>query len=105
VGAVLGLINGMVGSLIIFLPVLALSSGYAASAIIITVSGFSFVASSWLYLQHLGEEPDIGLAMKKHFKGRNAAKNIYEFLSWFYIIIVCVQYFQLTGIQWEILIP
>jgi hypothetical protein len=58
----------MVGSLILFLPVLA---------IVITITGTTFVISSWLYLEHLGEEPDIGLAMKRHLKGRNVAKNIY----------------------------
>jgi predicted MFS family arabinose efflux permease len=102
--AVAGIINGMVGSLILGLPVLSLYSGYASTFILIIVTGLFCALSSWIYFQHIGDEPDIGLALKKHFKN-NIFKIIYDSLAFLFLIIACVDYFQLIVVQWEIIVP
>ena len=94
----------MVGSLMLGLPVLTLYSGYASTFILIIVTGLFCAFSSWIYFQHLGDEPDIGLALKKHFK-KNIFKIIYDTLAFLFLINVCIYYFQLIVIQWEILRP
>lgn len=55
VEAILGIINGMVGSLVLLLPVYALTAGYVAAFLSILITGLSCAFSSWIYFQHLGE--------------------------------------------------
>lgn len=102
--AVAGIINGMVGSLILGLPVLSLYSGYASTFILIIVTGLFCAFSSWIYFQHLGDEPDIGHVLKKHFK-RNIYKLIYDAFAFAFLIIACIDYFQLIVVQWKIILP
>jgi amino acid permease len=102
--AVAGIINGMVGCLILGLPVLTLYSGYVSAFILIIVTGLFCAFSSWIYFQHLGEEPDIGHALKKHFKN-NIFKILYDSLAFIFLIITCVEFFQLIVTQWEIILP
>ena len=96
----MGVINGMIGSLLFLLPYLSLQAGYAASFIAIVISGAASAFSSWIYLQHLGEEPDIGYVMKKHLRQKRAAKLLYDIPVWLNLICTCLFYFQLMVIQW-----
>lgn len=101
----LGVINGMVGSLVLLLPVLALQAGYITSLIGIIISGASCAFSSWIYFQHLGDEPDIGHALRQHFNYDSKAKLFYDFCAWLFIVLACVEYFQLIAAQWTVILP
>lgn len=52
---VLSMINGMIGGLILLLPILALKTGYALSIIVIIAAGFFSYYSCCLCLLHLGD--------------------------------------------------
>ena len=95
----------MVGTLILILPVYAIDAGYASSFLSILISGCCCAFSSWIYLQHLGEEPDTGHALKKHFHGNFYAKLAYDFAAWASLVLACIEYLQLIVIQWTIIIP
>lgn len=101
----LGVINGMVGSLVLLLPVIAMQAGYITSPIVIIIAGASCAFSSWIYFQHLGDEPDIGHALRQHFNYDHKAKLFYDFCAWLFIVLACVEYFQLILAQWTIILP
>lgn len=101
----LGVINGMVGSLVLLLPVLALQAGYITSLIGIIITGASCAFSSWIYFQHLGDEPDIGHALRQHFNYDPKAKVFYDSCAWLFILLACLEYFQLIAAQWTVILP
>jgi hypothetical protein len=94
----------MVGSTVLILPVLALQAGYISTIFSIIITGISCAFSSWIYIQHLGEEPDIGHAMKKHFKRSFLARMVYDFSAWLFIVLALIEFFQLIVSQWECVI-
>lgn len=50
---VLSMVNGMIGGLILILPVMAISSGYLLGIIIIAITGFFSYFSCRLCIQHI----------------------------------------------------
>lgn len=56
---VIGLINGMIGGVILVLPLLALEAGTVVTAIVIIVSGMFSYYSSMLCVKHLGPCSDL----------------------------------------------
>jgi len=53
--AIFGLVNGMIGTLVLILPILALHAGYISTLFIIIITGFFSYFSCYLYLKHLGD--------------------------------------------------
>lgn len=102
--AFFALLNGMIGSLILLLPVLTLDGGYMAALLNILATGTVSFLCCYIYLIHLGEEPDNGDTLMKHFgsnKRGRVAKNCYDIVSCVSLLLTNMQYFQLIVMQWD----
>lgn len=55
----IALINGMIGGVILVLPLLALEAGTIVTAIVIIISGVFSYYSSMLCVKHLGNSSDL----------------------------------------------
>lgn len=64
---VIALINGMIGGLILVLPILTMYSGTILSLIVILVTGFFSYYSCFLCVKHLGGHADLDQAIYYHF--------------------------------------
>ena len=102
---VLSMINGMIGGLILLLPILALKTGYALSIIVIVTAGFFSYYSCCLCLLHLGDQPDLDSAIFKHFNRSQKIRNFYDLSIFANLVLICILYFQLITIQWVGLVP
>lgn len=60
---VIALINGMIGGLILVLPILALNGGTLLSFLIILTTGIFSFYSCYLCIIHLGDCPDLDKAI------------------------------------------
>lgn len=103
--AAIALINGMVGSTILVIPILTLTTGTFISFVVILLTGFLSFYSCYLYIQHLGNHSDLDKAMYYHFWNSKAVKVFYDFVIFFNILLVLIVYFELICQQWEGLLP
>lgn len=101
----MGILNGMIGSLLFFLPYRSLEGGYITTLIAIVITGIFCYSSCYFYLQHIGDEPDLGFVFMKHFKNKKIFKFLYNFSSWLFLALVCIQYFLLIVNQCKQLFP
>ena len=53
---VLSLTNGMIGGLILILPVMALNAGYVVTTLICLATGIFSFYSSYLCVKHMGDQ-------------------------------------------------
>ena len=102
---VIGMINGMLGGVILVLPLLTLSAGTLLSGIIILVSGIFSYYSSMLCVKHLGPYPDLDEAIMYHFNGSKAIKTFYSLLVFLNLSLLLILYFELIVQQWEGMFP
>ena len=103
--AILVMVNGMIGGLILLLPVFALNAGYVVTLIVIFLTCIFSFYSCYLCLLHMGDQPDLDLAIYKHFNGNRIIKILYDLGVWSNLILVDMLYFGLITIQWQGLIP
>jgi len=97
---VVGLMNGMIGGVILVLPVSSYQAGYLYTILAIIFSAaFSFY-SCFLSIKHLGDQKDMNYAMQAHF-GSKAAKIIYDIIVWLGLLLGSMFYYSLICIQWE----
>lgn len=102
---VLSMVNGMIGGLILILPLLALEAGYILTLIILIVTGSFSYYSCYLCVIHMGDQPDLDFAILKHFNGNKYIKIFYDLCVWSNLILIDMLYFELITIQWIGLIP
>ncbi len=96
---VVGLMNGMIGGVILVLPVTSFQVGYIYTILAIIFAGaFSFY-SSYLSIQHLGDQKDMNYAMQAHF-GSKIAKIVYDIVVWLGLLLGSMFYYGLICIQW-----
>lgn len=98
---VVGMVNGMIGGLILILPVLALNAGYILTLIVILVTGTLSFYSCYLCIIHMGDQPDLDYAILRHFNGNRAVKITYDLCVWLNLILIDMLYFDLIVIQWN----
>lgn len=98
---VVGMVNGMIGGLILILPVLALNAGYILSFIVILLTGLFSYYSCYLCVTHMGDQPDLDFAILRHFNGNKAIKVFYDLCVWSSLILIDMLYFELIMMQWE----
>lgn len=98
--AVIAMVNGMIGGLILELPILADQGGTLLSFIIILVTGFFSFYSCYLCILHLGEHDDLDSALVHHFGGKKCVKIFYDFLVSINLIFLLLLYYQLIVQQW-----
>lgn len=92
---VIGMVNGMIGGLILILPVYALNAGYILSAIVLALTGiFSYYYySCYLCVIHMGDQPDLDYTILRHFNGNKAIKIFYDICVWSNLILIDMLYF------------
>jgi hypothetical protein len=98
---VVGMVNGMIGGLILILPVLALNAGYLLSFIVILLTGLFSYYSCYLCVIHMGDQPDLDFAILRHFNGNKAVKVFYDLCVWSNLMLIDMLYFELIMMQWE----
>lgn len=102
---VVGMVNGMIGGLILILPLLALQAGYILTLIILIITGSFSYYSCYLCVIHMGDQPDLDYAILKHFNGNRYIKIFYDLCVWSNLMLIDMLYFELITIQWIGLIP
>jgi amino acid permease len=105
VKTVIGLVNGMIGGLILILPVLALNAGYILSFMVILLTGIFSLYSCYLCVIHMGDQPDLDYAILRHFNGKRGVKVFYDLCVWSNLILIDMLYFELIMMQWDGLVP
>lgn len=103
--AVIAMINGMIGGLILVLPILAMNAGVVLSPIVIIITGFFSFYSCYLCIIHLGSNSDLDKAVFYHFWQSKFVKNFYDFLVFINLLFILLLYFNLIVQQWEGLLP
>jgi amino acid permease len=98
---VIAMVNGMIGGLILILPVMALESGWLLTLIVLLVTGFISYYSCYLCVLHTGDASDMDIAMEQHFWNSRKIKMFYEFCIFSTIIVILILYYELIVIQWE----
>jgi len=98
---IVGMVNGMIGGLILILPVLALDAGYVLTLIVIFVTGIFSFYSCYLCVIHMGDQPDLDYAILRHFNGNRVVKIIYDLCVWSNLILIDMLYFELIILQWN----
>ena len=102
---VIGLVNGMIGGLILLLPVYALDAGYVTTFIVILFTGIFSYYSCYLCVLHMGDQPDLDYAIYRHFNGNRPLKIFYDLIVWLNLTLIDMLYFSLIIVQWIGLIP
>ena len=103
--AIVGMVNGMIGGLILLLPVYALDAGYVLTLIVIMVTCVFSYYSCYLCLIHMGDQNDLDFAILRHFNGNKYVKIFYDLCVWSNLMLIDLLYFELIVIQWIGLIP
>jgi amino acid permease len=90
---VVGMVNGMIGGLILILPVMALNAGYILTFIVLLVTGLFSFYSCYLCVIHMGDQPDLDYAILRHFNGNRGIKIFYDLCVWSNLILIDMLYF------------
>lgn len=98
---IVALVNGMIGGIILVMPILSLKVGYLMIAPVVLVTGFFSYFSCLLCVRHLREYKDLDEAILKHFENRRGFKMSYDICIAVSIIVVLILYFDLICIQWS----
>lgn len=89
---VVGLMNGMIGGVILVLPVTAYQAGYLFTILAILFSGFFSFYSCYLSIKHLGDQKDMNFAMQAHFNSK-VAMIFYDIVVWLGLLLGSIFYF------------
>lgn len=102
---IVAMVNGMIGGLILILPILALDAGYMLTFLVILVTGFFSWYSCYLCVKHCDAYPDLDEAILRHFNGNRILRIFYDMLVWCNLTLLAMLYLSLIVIQWEGLVP
>jgi amino acid permease len=97
---VVSLMNGMIGGVILVLPVAAYQAGYLYTILAITISGGFSYYSCYLSVKHLGDQKDMNYSMQAHFR-TPVAKILYDIVVWLGLLFGSMFYYGLICIQWQ----
>lgn len=90
---VVGMVNGMIGGVILVLPLLALQAGYLLSTLVILVSGLCSWYSCRLCVGHLGGYGDLDQAIMGHFGQSKALRVFYDAIVFLNLFLLLILYF------------
>lgn len=93
--AIIALVNGMIGGLMLILPILVLRTGTLLSFIIIMITGFLSFYSCFLYTSHQGDNTDVDKAIYCHFWNSKGIKVFYDFVVFLNLLLILISYFLL----------
>ena len=98
---IVGLANGMIGGIILVMPILALKTGYALIAPTSIIIGFFSYFSCLLCLRHLRNYKDLDEAIYMHFNKKRGYRVFYDATIVISISVLLILYFDLICKQWE----
>lgn len=101
----IAMINGMIGGLILVLPILAMYGGTVLSFLVILVTGFFSYYSCYLCVLHLGKNSDLDKAILEHFNQSKVMRIFYDLLVFLNLLFLLMLYFNLIVTQWKGLLP
>ena len=96
-----GLVNGMIGGIILIMPILSLKAGLLLIAPTCLVTGFFSYFSCLLCLRHLRNYKDLDEAIYRHFGNRKIFKIGYDCSIVISMTVLLILYFNLICKQWE----
>jgi amino acid permease len=102
---IVALVNGMIGGLILVLPILAMYGGTLLSLLVILITGFFSYYSCYLCIIHLGKHTDLDKAILYHFNQSRAMKIFYDILVFSNLLFLLMLYYNLIVTQWKGLLP
>jgi len=97
---IIALVNGMLGGVILILPVMAMQSGTVLSLLVILLTGFFSYYSCLLCLKHLGNHSDLDKAILEHFNNNKCVSITYDILVGVNLLFLLMLYFNLIVTQW-----
>lgn len=97
---VVGLVNGMIGGIILVMPILALKTGTLLIAPITLIFGFFSYFSCELCLRHLRNYEDLDEAVLRHFNNKRRYKIIYDSIIIISLSVLLILYFGLICDMW-----
>lgn len=97
---IISMINGMIGGVILVLPLLVLEAGTVTSGIIILISGIFSYYSCMLCIKHLSTCKDLDETIMKHFNNNKSIKIFYDFIVFINLTLLLILYFELIVQQW-----
>jgi hypothetical protein len=97
---VVSLMNGMIGGVILVLPVASYQAGYLYTILAIIFSGAFSYYSCYLSIKHLGDQQDMNYSMQSHFRTK-IAKILYDIVVWLGLLFGSIFYYGLICIQWQ----
>ena len=94
---ILGLLNGMIGSLLILLPYLTHVSGWLTTLVGMIIGGFFNWLSSYYYVIHQHDDYSIGKSFQEHFTCTkvNIFYNFYNITVIIFHSLVIIQYLKI----------
>ena len=98
---VVGLVNGMIGGIILVMPILALQTGTVLIAPVTIIFGFFSYFSCLLCLRHLRCYPDLDQSVLKHFNNKRQYKVIYDSIIIISLSVLLILYFGLICDMWK----
>ena len=90
-----GLLNAMLGSSMLTLPVAAINGGYLVWGGAIVLFGIIQGFNSYLLIKHLGEAKSVEHLIFSHFSNNTFYLEIYNFVIWASLVTATVLYFPL----------
>ena len=98
---VIGLVNGMIGGIILVMPIMSLHTGSLLIAPTCLITGFFSYFSCQLLLRHLRNYKDLDEAVYHHFGRRKNWRNFYDITVVIGMSAILILYFDLICKQWE----
>lgn len=95
------MLNGMIGGVILVLPLLVVESGWLGSGLVITLTGIFSYYSCMLCIKHLGNYADLDQSIMQHFNSNKYIKIFYDFIVFLNLFLLLILYFELIVQQWE----
>lgn len=96
---IFALTNGMIGGVILVIPVLALSTGTMLIPIISFICGIASFYTAWLSIRHLKNSDSMDQAVLEHFDNKPIYPVIYNFVMAISMTSLLFLFFDLLNIQ------
>ena len=104
---ILGLLNGMIGTSCLLLPIIGITAGYITTIWVCLVIGYISYYTAYLIVLHMGKGKNVKDCILAHFKFDYKFMRAYSFFMWLsfvptlfgYFRIICLQIVGLLGYQ------
>ena len=96
---VLGLLNGMIGTSCLVLPVIGQTAGYITTLWVCLLIGFASYYTAYLIVLHLGKAKSIKECILSHFGNNYSYMRAYGFFMWISFVPLLFGYFRIICIQ------